>query len=68
MIKILNSKKKNFNSSLNQLLLNRKNKIKFNSNIVIKIIKDIKKNGDKALLKYEKKYSKNNEIILSKKK
>ena len=65
MIKILNSKKKNFNSSLNQLLLNRKNKIKFNSNLVTKIINDIKKNGDKALLKYEKKFGKNS-IVVSK--
>ena len=65
MIKILDSKKNNFNSSLDNLLLKRKNKIKFNSNIVIKIIKDIKKNGDKALLKYEKKFGKNS-IIISK--
>ena len=63
MIKILNSKKKNFNSSLNQLILNRKNKIKFNSNLVTKIINDIKKNGDKALLKYEKKFGKNSIIF-----
>ena len=65
MIKILDSKKNNFNFSLDNLLLKRKNKIKFNSNIVIKIIKDIKKNGDKALLKYEKKFGKNS-IIISK--
>ena len=59
MIKILDSKKNNFSSSLDNLLLKRKNKIKFKSNIVIKIIRDIKKNGDKALLKYEKKFGKN---------
>ena len=53
MIKILNSRKNNFNSSLNNLLSKRKNKIKFNRNIVVNIIKDIKKNGDKALKKYE---------------
>jgi len=63
MIKILDSKKNNFNSSLDNLLLKRKNKIKFNSSIVIKIIKDIKKNGDKALLKYEKKFGKNSIIF-----
>ena len=63
MIKILNSKKNNFNSSLNQLLLNRKNKMKFNSNLVTKIINDIKKNGDKALLKYEKKFGKNSIVV-----
>ena len=65
MIKILDSKKKNFSSSLNNLLLKRKNKIKFKSNIVINIIRDIKENGDKALLKYEKKFGKNS-IIFSK--
>ena len=65
MIKILNCKKNNFSSSLDNLLLKRKNKIKFNSNIVINIIRDIKKNGDKALLKYEKKFGKNS-IIFSK--
>jgi len=63
MIKTLDSKKKNFNSSLNDLLLNRKKKIKFNSSSVIKIINDIKKNGDKALLKYEKKFGKNSTIV-----
>ena len=56
MIKTLDSKKNNFISSLDNLLLKRKNKIKFKSNIVINIIRDIKKNGDKALLKYEKKF------------
>ena len=35
MIKILDSKKNNFNSSLNNLLLKRKKKIKFNLNIVV---------------------------------
>ena len=65
MIKILDSKKNNFSSSLGNLLLKRKNKIKFKSNIVINIIRDIKKNGDKALLKYEKKFGKNS-IIFSK--
>ena len=64
MIKILNSRKNNFNSSLNNLLSKRKNKIKFNRNIVINIINDIKKNGDKALKKYEKKFSKNSKIFL----
>ena len=65
MIKILDSKKKNFSSSLDNLLLKRKKKIKFNSNVVVNIIKDIKKNGDKALVKYEKKFGKNS-IIFSK--
>jgi len=63
MIKILDSKKNNFSSSLNNLLLKRKNKIKFNSSIVINIIRDIKKNGDKALIKYEKKFGKSSIIF-----
>ncbi|MBC8306095.1 MAG: histidinol dehydrogenase, partial [Pelagibacterales bacterium] len=63
MIKILDSKKNNFSSSLNNLLLKRKNKIKFNSSIVINIIRDIKKNGDKALIKYEKKFGKRSIIF-----
>ena len=63
MIKILDSKKNNFNSLLDNLLSKRKNKIKFNRNIVVNIIKDIKKNGDKALIKYEKKFSKNSKIL-----
>jgi histidinol dehydrogenase len=65
MIKILDSKKNNFSLLLDNLLLKRKNKIKFKSNIVINIIRDIKKNGDKALLKHEKKFGKNS-IIFSK--
>jgi len=63
MIKILNCKKNNFSSSLDNLLLKRKNKIKFNSNIVINIIRDIRKNGDKALIKYEKKFGKSSIIF-----
>jgi len=63
MIKILDSKKNNFSSSLNNLLLKRKNKMKFNSSIVINIIRDIKKNGDKALIKYEKKFGKSSIIF-----
>ena len=64
MIKILDSKKNNFSSLLDNLLLKRKNRIKSKSNIVINIIRDIKENGDKALLKYEKKFGKNSIIFL----
>jgi Histidinol dehydrogenase len=62
-MKILDSKKKNFNSLLEQMLSYRKNKIKFDSRSVVKIVKDVKRNGDKALLKYEKKFTKNFTII-----
>jgi len=64
-MKILNSKNKNFDKSLDYLLLKRKKKIQSNSLSVINIIKDIKKNGDKALLKYEKRFNKNNIILPS---
>ena len=67
-MKLLQSKDKKFDKNLNQLLLNRKKKIESSSVSVTSIIKDIKKNGDKALLKYEKKFNKNNIIIPSKKK
>ena len=62
MIKILNSKSKKFNRTLDKLLSLRKNKIKLSSVSVTKIIKDVKKNGDKALLKYEKRFNQNNII------
>ena len=64
-MKILNSKSKNFDKSLNNLLNKRKKKLKSSSVSVIKIINDVKKNGDKALLKYERKFNKNNIIVPS---
>ena len=63
MIKVLDAKLKNFDASLDKLLTQRKNKIGLNSILVNKIIKDVKKNGDKAILKYEKKFNENNIII-----
>tara|TARA_E500000331_G_C17198472_1_gene688198 strand:- start:133 stop:1419 length:1287 start_codon:yes stop_codon:yes gene_type:complete len=62
-MKILNSTAKNFDKSLDSLLLERKKKLKLSSVSVSNIIKDVKKNGDKALLKYEKKFNKNKIII-----
>jgi len=62
-MKVLNSNSKNFDKSLNILLLRRKNKIQSNLISVTKIIKDVKKNGDKAILKYEKRFNKNNVIV-----
>mgnify|MGYP006096003211 CR=1 FL=1 len=67
-MKFLNAKRNNFQIEINKFLLTRKNKIKLNSGTVSKIIKDVKKNGDKAILKYEKKYSKNSIIIPNQKK
>ncbi len=62
-MKILSSKSKNFDNILLSLLQKRKNKIKFNSKNVNKIIKDVKKNGDRAILKYEKKFNKNKILV-----
>ena len=66
-MKILSSKSKNFDKSLENLLLQRKKKIQSDSVSVTNIIKDVKKNGDKALLKYEKRFNQNNIIIPSSK-
>ena len=68
MIKILDCKKKNYIFQLNSLLNKRKSGTRLSTNIVTKIINDVKKNKVKALLKYEKRFSKNNEIKPSKKK
>jgi len=62
MMKILDSKIKNFDTVLEKLLIKRKAKVQLSSVSVIKIIKDVKKNGDKAILKYEKRFNKNNVI------
>ena len=68
MIKILDSKTKNFDTALDKLLSKRKNKVQLNSVSVTKIIKDVQKNGDKAVLKYERKFNKNNKIVPNSKK
>jgi len=64
-MKILYSKSKNFDKLLDNLLSKRKQKLKASSVSVTKIINDVKKNGDKALLKYERKFNKNNIIVPS---
>ena len=66
-MKILSIKSKNFDKLLENLLLQRKKKIQSDSVSVTNIIKDVKKNGDKALLKYEKRFNQNNIIIPSSK-
>ena len=64
-MKILNNNIKNFEKKLDILLSNRKMKVQSNSVSVIKIIKDVRKNGDKAIIKYEKKFNKNSIITPS---
>jgi histidinol dehydrogenase len=61
-MKVLDSKTRNFDKLLDTFLIQRKNKVQSNSVSVTNIIKDVKKNGDKALIKYEKKFNKNTVI------
>jgi len=62
-MKILNSKKKNFDRVLDDLLKKRKDKFRSDLVTVSNIIRDVRKNGDKALLRYEKRFNQNNKII-----
>ena len=64
-MKVLISKNKNFDKTLDSLLFKRRKKIISDKVSVTKIINDVKNNGDKALIKYEKKFNKNNRIIPS---
>ena len=62
MIKIINCNKKNYLNNLTQFLDLRRSGKKNENKIISKILKDIKINKNKSLLKYEKKFSKNNQI------
>ena len=62
MIKILDCKSSNYLSRLKLILEKRRIRSKINTDIVVKIINDVKKNKQIALLKYEKKFSKNSRI------
>ena len=65
MLKFLNAKQKNSMKKLELILNERKLKQQSESSIVKKIIKDVIKKGDKAVINYEKKFSKTK--IVSKK-
>ncbi len=71
MLKILIYNKKNSQKKLDIFLNKRKLVQKKQTSEVSKIINNVKKNGDKAVLNYEKKFSKittkNNQIFFSKK-
>ena len=67
MIKVLDSNKNNFERNFKKLILERRAPDKKTYNIVNKIIKDVQKRGDKALVYYEKKFQNNSIIIPSKK-
>ncbi len=62
MIKIINCNKKNYLNILTKFLDLRRSGKKNESKIISKILKDIKNNKNKSLLKYEKKFSKNSQI------
>ena len=61
----LNSNNKQFYRILENLLLKRRNKLKSSSISVTNIINDVKKNGDKAVLKYERRFNNNSKIVPS---
>ena len=71
MLRFLDNNRKNSLAKLEIILNKRKFSQKKATSIVKKIISNVKKNGDKAVLKYEKKFSNNKinstKIIFSKK-
>ena len=67
MIRKLDSTKKNFYFELNKIINKRKNVNKSNLKTVEKIIKNVRKNKDKALIYYENKFNNNSKIIPNKK-
>ena len=66
MIKILNCKNKNYKKKLIEFLEIRRSRKSTNTSIVSKILNDVKKNKLKAVIKYEKRFSKNSKIYASK--
>ena len=64
MIRILNTKAKEFNKQLSYYLSLRKLNFSSKSGVVKKIIIDVKKNKDKSLIKYEKKFNKLKNLTL----
>ena len=66
-MKILNSNNKNFYSELDKIINKRKKVNKANLKIVENIINNVRKNKDRALIAYERKFNNNSKIIPSKK-
>ncbi len=71
MLKFFNANKKNALGKLGHVLYERKLRQNTNSSKVKEILSQVRKNGDRALLKYEKKFSKiqskSKKIVFSKK-
>ena len=57
MLKLLNANQKNFSKKLEQILNLRKFKQLDQSSSVKKILYEVKKKGDKSVIKYERKFS-----------
>ena len=66
-MKILNSNDRNFYSELNKIINKRKKINKSNFKTVEKIVNNVRKNNDQALVFYERKFNNNSKIIPSKK-
>ena len=62
MIKVINCNKKNYLNNLTKFLDLRRFEKRIENKTISKILKDIKKNKNKSLIKYEKKFSKNSQI------
>ena len=67
MIKIFNCFNKKQQKNIELIINKRRNGNNINTSIVLKILKDIRKNKKKALLKYEKKFSYNTKLNPTKK-
>ena len=65
-MKILNSDNKNFYSELDKIINKRRQIDKSNFKTVEKIINNVRKNQDRALVSYEQKFNNNSKIIPSK--
>ena len=62
MIKVINCNKKNYLNNLTKFLDLRRFEKRIENKTISNILKDVKKNKNKSLLKYEKKFSKNSQI------
>ena len=62
MIKVINCNKKNYLNNLTKFLNLRRSEKRIENKTISNILKDIKKNKNKSLIKYEKKFSKNSQI------
>tara|TARA_Y100000591_G_scaffold90827_1_gene76764 strand:+ start:3431 stop:4696 length:1266 start_codon:yes stop_codon:yes gene_type:complete len=65
MIKILNCGNKNYRKKLIHFLDIRRSRKSVDTSIVHKILKDVKKNKHRAVIKYEKRFSNNSKIFTS---